>query len=133
MRVAKRMYRKGLNHGSDIRTGGEAWFLRNFPGKIRFAIDVGLNHGQYSLELLQNFPDAEIIGFEAVPEFAQYCASNLPQNIKVIERALSNLENGQVFFFKKGGGRTPVRRLRPALHQKISSRLSEIPALWIVI
>lgn len=97
------MYRRGLNHGSDILTGGESWFLENFPGKISFAIDVGLNHGQYSLELLRHHPDAQFIGFEAVPEFAQHCADTLPQTVKVVRLALSNRENSPISLFKKGG------------------------------
>lgn len=97
-------YRFALNSGSDIRTDGEGWLLENFPREIKYAIDVGLNHGAWSIELLRHHPKAAITGFEVVPEFVEYCRANLPSEVQVVHAALSQIEGQRITLFKKGGG-----------------------------
>lgn len=108
-----------------------------FNSGLRFntVIDGGANRGQFARAASETYPDAQIISFEAIPEFADALRRNLadrPQ-VKVMQSALGSQEGTIDFYARrrkttraardKGGDvgplEVPICRLDNALQQII--------------
>src|SRR5215213_1180187 len=78
-----REYRHGLRLGVAAAIEHTADYIPCEPATI---LDVGANRGQYALFALHQYPSAELISFEP-----------LPQAAKVLRRVVERRDNTQVY------------------------------------
>ncbi len=99
---------------SDIATSGELNIIKEYIKPNDIVIDVGANVGEWSLAVLNLYPNVTIAAFEPVPAVFNQLRGNLKKhkNAEAFNYAISNqnLSDKTFYFYREDSGLSTLHR-----------------------